>query len=163
MQELLDDNWGEKDIPIKEYASANIAIRLVAFFIDSFVFLLVLGFIFNAFSQDFQGVIIMIVLLFILYQTAVKQRVGLGKRLLQLQVVHVKEEKVHWMRIVLRTLLRYMFIGNPIIFGIVTFIAQARRKDPQQIFFHDVITNTKVVKATTASKKEDNLGVIREY
>lgn len=163
MQELLDDNWGKEEAPL-EYLPANIGARLAAFLVDNIIFFVIISMLVGLVRNEAWFITILVVVgMITLYNTAAQQKVGIGKRLMKLQVVHIEGKPIFWGRILIRTLLKYLFIGNPILFAIVTFIAQSQRKDPQQIFFQDVVTKTKVVKATASSKKENNLGITQEY
>lgn len=162
MQELLDDNWGKEE-SVPEYNTAPIGYRLAAFFIDTFVFLGIIFLLEAGIKEEevYVGALWM-VLLATVGATAARKQVGLGKKLLKIEVVHIEGQPLHWFRIVVRTAFKHFFIFNPIIFGIITFIAQTRRKDPQQMFFHDVVTKTKVVKAINHYKKEEQLGIIKK-
>lgn len=158
MNELLDDNWGEEEVVI-EYIKANLGVRFLAFLIDSFIFSALVYI--NLLILLFFGEVVMTLLcwmeLIVLILVAKEGWRGLGKRIMGLRVVSInRDPTVHWGRIVGRTILKYLFVSSPFIFIILTLIAKKKRKDPQQVFFHEVMTKTKTVKIEKIDPSEES-------
>ncbi|MFK7799891.1 MAG: RDD family protein [Aureispira sp.] len=146
-QELLDDWMEEEEAMV--YEPASLGIRFIAFVIDLFIFMLLImassisTIIFDSeawFGLVFLGGGIAIVM----HQK--EKNASYGKQWMGLQIVHIEEPRLHWANKIVRFILKYIFISSPILFAIVTFIAKRQRKDPQQVFLHDVASRTKVVK-----------------
>ncbi|MGH1336620.1 MAG: RDD family protein [Aureispira sp.] len=156
MNELLDDNWGEEEAIV--YETAGLGERFLAFFIDSVIFS-GLGFIMTLGAYVFGDRVSVLLFwgIFIALMIATKKGWrGLGKRVMKLKVVSIEREPtVYWGLIVWRTILKYLFL-SPIIFAILTFIATKKRKDPQQVFFHDLMSKTKVVKTEEVDPSKES-------
>lgn len=146
-QELLDD-WMEEDEAVV-YEQATFITRIIAFFIDIFIFMLLLMVAMAlalAFDNEaWVGLVVLAGSIAMLIQQKGKNG-SYGKQWMGLQIVHIEEPTLHWANKIVRLILKYLFISSPILFLIVTFIAKRQRKDPQQVFLHDVASRTKVVK-----------------
>ena len=158
MNELLDDNWGEEEIVI-EYVKADTGVRFLAFLIDSFIFStlgVISFFVLIIFGEALMGLLSWGVIIALILATKNGWR-GLGKRVMGLQVVSInRDPTVHWGRIVVRTILKYLFVSSPFIFIFLTILAKKKRKDPQQVFFHEVMTKTKTVKIEKIDPSEES-------
>ncbi len=144
MRELLDDQWGgeEKGKPIR----VSMPHRLLATAIDVLLlFLLILLLFANGIALEFWYLVVGGWLgLLVLLETS-PEKASLGKRIMRLKVTSSSENPVTVWRIMVRTVIKFVLMCMPFIFIITMIIAQKKRKDPQQLFFHDVISKTKVI------------------
>lgn len=145
--ELLDDWMKEEKAAL--YEAASLGARFLAFAIDFFVFMLlfVVGGVFAELfnSEALLGLVVLAgSIVMIINQN--QKNASYGKQWMGLQIVHIEEPRLNWANKIVRFILKYMFLSSPILFLIVTFIAKQKKKDPQQVFLHDVASRTKVVK-----------------
>lgn len=154
MSELLDDNWGQEE-EFLEYPNASLGARLGAFLIDTAAFGLFMVLTEVTIGSEFGWfAFLAIVIITMVAKDPKKDSLSVGKRMLQLRVVPIHQTHITWPKIVFRTILKYLFVTSPVIFAIVTFISKSQRKDEQQVFFHDVLTKTKVVKDLNPLEKQ---------
>jgi uncharacterized RDD family membrane protein YckC len=148
-QELLDDWMGEEEA--LKYEAAPLGARFLAFVLDFFIFMLlfavggILAVLFN--SEAWLWLVVLAGSIPLIINQNQKNA-SYGKRWMGLQIVHIEEPKLNWANKIVRFILKYMLLCSPIVFLIVTFIAKQKKKDPQQVFLHDVVSRTKVVKRT---------------